>query len=195
VARRLSTVAGFYRFAVIDGLVEHSPAEFVRRPKIDTDSTTLGLDRMKLARSLRKVPRAAGSTTRSPACSDCWAYGSQRRAGSTSRTSPSSEAIARSPCWARDPSWPSSPCHLEWPERSTWRRVTGCHDHSSWPSPGCDSTATPPPGSCAAWPRKRGSPRQSFRTPCATHSSSPHSTPVYRTDRRPPLRPQNHHPL
>jgi site-specific recombinase XerD len=33
VARRLSTVAGFYRFAVIDGLVEHSPAEFVRRPK------------------------------------------------------------------------------------------------------------------------------------------------------------------
>ena len=48
VARRLSTVAGFYRFAVIDGLVEHSPAEFVRRPKIDTESTTLGLDRMEL---------------------------------------------------------------------------------------------------------------------------------------------------
>jgi site-specific recombinase XerD len=33
VARRLSTVAGFYRFAVIDGLVEHSPAEFVGHPK------------------------------------------------------------------------------------------------------------------------------------------------------------------
>ena len=47
-APRLSTVAGFYRFAVIDGAIEHSPAEYVRRPKIDTESATLGLDRMEL---------------------------------------------------------------------------------------------------------------------------------------------------
>ncbi len=59
VARRLSTVAGFYRFAVIDGLVEHSPAEFVRRPKIDTGSTTLGLDRMELGAFIAQG--AAGS--------------------------------------------------------------------------------------------------------------------------------------
>ena len=59
VARRLSTVAGFYRFAVIDGLVEHSPAEFVRRPKIDTESTTLGLDRMELGAFIAQG--AAGS--------------------------------------------------------------------------------------------------------------------------------------
>jgi len=48
IGRRLSTVAGFYRFAVIDGAIEHSPAEYVRRPKIDTESATLGLDRMEL---------------------------------------------------------------------------------------------------------------------------------------------------
>ncbi len=48
IGRRLSTVAGFYRFAVIDGAIEHSPAEYVRRPKIDTQSATLGLDRMEL---------------------------------------------------------------------------------------------------------------------------------------------------
>jgi integrase/recombinase XerD len=48
VARRMSTVAGFYRFAVVDGLIPHSPAEFLRRPKISTDSATLGLDRMEL---------------------------------------------------------------------------------------------------------------------------------------------------
>jgi len=48
VGRRLSTVAGFYRFAVIDGAIDASPAEYVRRPKIDTESTTLGLDRMEL---------------------------------------------------------------------------------------------------------------------------------------------------
>ena len=48
VGRRLSTVSGFYRFAVVDGLLAHSPAEFVRRPKISTESATLGLDRMEL---------------------------------------------------------------------------------------------------------------------------------------------------
>ena len=49
ISRRLSTVAGFYRFAAIDGVIEHSPAVYVRRPKIDTDSATLGLDRMELS--------------------------------------------------------------------------------------------------------------------------------------------------
>lgn len=49
IGRRLSTVAGFYRICVLDGLIEHSPAEYVRRPKIDTESATLGLDRMELS--------------------------------------------------------------------------------------------------------------------------------------------------
>jgi integrase/recombinase XerD len=48
IGRRLSTGAGFYRFAVIDGAIEHSPAEYVRRPKVDTESATLGLDRIEL---------------------------------------------------------------------------------------------------------------------------------------------------
>ena len=34
VDRRLSVVAGFYRTCVIDGLLEHSPAEHVRRPRV-----------------------------------------------------------------------------------------------------------------------------------------------------------------
>jgi integrase/recombinase XerD len=34
IGRRLSTVVGFYRFAVIDGYINKSPAEHVRRPKI-----------------------------------------------------------------------------------------------------------------------------------------------------------------
>ena len=48
ISRRLSTLTGFYRFAVIDGFIEASPAEYVRRPRVDTESTTLGLDRMEL---------------------------------------------------------------------------------------------------------------------------------------------------
>jgi integrase/recombinase XerD len=47
-ARRLSTVAGYYRFAVIDGYLDRSPAEYVRRPHVPEESQVLGLDRMQL---------------------------------------------------------------------------------------------------------------------------------------------------
>jgi len=35
VGRRLSTVTDFYRFAVVDGLLAHSPAEFIHRSSAD----------------------------------------------------------------------------------------------------------------------------------------------------------------
>lgn len=41
IGRRLSTVVGFYRFAVVDGYMDQSPAEHVRRPKIDTERAGL----------------------------------------------------------------------------------------------------------------------------------------------------------
>ena len=47
-ASHLSTVAGFYRFAVIDGYLDRSPAEYVRRPRVPEESQVLGLDRMQL---------------------------------------------------------------------------------------------------------------------------------------------------
>ncbi len=34
VSRRMSIVAGFYRTCVIDDLLEHSPADYVRRPNV-----------------------------------------------------------------------------------------------------------------------------------------------------------------
>ena len=43
VSRRLSVVAGFYRTCVIDGVLEHSPADDVRRPTVPPASRTLGL--------------------------------------------------------------------------------------------------------------------------------------------------------
>ena len=48
VSRRMSIVAGFYRTAVIDGLLEHSPAEHVRRPRVPAESPTLGLTHLQL---------------------------------------------------------------------------------------------------------------------------------------------------
>jgi integrase/recombinase XerD len=44
VARRLCTVAGFYRYAEQEGLLERSPAH-VRRPRLDYQSHATGLDR------------------------------------------------------------------------------------------------------------------------------------------------------
>jgi site-specific recombinase XerD len=47
VSRRLSIVSGFYRTCVIDDVLEHSPAEHVRRPRVSADSPTLGLSHLQ----------------------------------------------------------------------------------------------------------------------------------------------------
>lgn len=47
VSRRLSVVAGFYRTCVVDGVLEHSPADYVRRPRVSTESPTLGLNHLQ----------------------------------------------------------------------------------------------------------------------------------------------------
>ena len=47
VSRRVSVVAGFYRTCVIDGVLEHSPAEYVRRPNVPAESPTLGLTHLQ----------------------------------------------------------------------------------------------------------------------------------------------------
>ncbi len=47
VSRRFSVTAGFYRTCVIDGLLEHTPAEHVRRPVVPTESPTLGFTHLQ----------------------------------------------------------------------------------------------------------------------------------------------------
>ena len=48
ITRRLCTVAGFYRYAVEEDLLDHSPAAHVRRPRLDYESRATGLDRNDL---------------------------------------------------------------------------------------------------------------------------------------------------
>jgi len=45
IARRLCTITGFYRYATEEGLLSHSPAVHVRRPRLDYESHAIGLDR------------------------------------------------------------------------------------------------------------------------------------------------------
>jgi integrase/recombinase XerD len=47
VSRRVSVTAGFYRTCVIDGLLDHSPAEHVRRPSVPPESPTLGFTHLQ----------------------------------------------------------------------------------------------------------------------------------------------------
>jgi site-specific recombinase XerD len=49
VARKLSAVSGFYRYAVNEDVIGRNPVAAVRRPKVGTDSQSTGLDRDELA--------------------------------------------------------------------------------------------------------------------------------------------------
>ena len=48
VARRLCTIVGFYRYAEEEGVIEHSPAVHIRRPRVDYESHVAHLDRNEL---------------------------------------------------------------------------------------------------------------------------------------------------
>src|SRR6266516_2246279 len=52
VTRRICTIAGFYRYAVEEDLLDHSPAAHVRRPRLDYQSRATGLDRDELGAML-----------------------------------------------------------------------------------------------------------------------------------------------
>lgn len=52
IAGKLNAVVGMYRFAVRDGYLPASPAEYVRRPTVPRYSTTQGMTRSELLRVL-----------------------------------------------------------------------------------------------------------------------------------------------
>jgi integrase/recombinase XerD len=52
VTRRLCAIAGFYRYAIEEELLEHSPAAHVRRPRVDYESHAVALDRNELGAML-----------------------------------------------------------------------------------------------------------------------------------------------
>ena len=52
VTRRLCTIAGFYKYAVEEELLEHSLAAHVRRPRVDYESHAVALDRNELGAML-----------------------------------------------------------------------------------------------------------------------------------------------
>jgi integrase/recombinase XerD len=47
VSRRMAVVTGFYRTCVIDAVLDHSPADYVRRPRVPNESPVLGLSHLQ----------------------------------------------------------------------------------------------------------------------------------------------------
>ena len=59
VSRRFSVVAGFYRTCALDGIIEHSPAEHVRRPSVPAESPTLGFTHLQFEALLTAARESA----------------------------------------------------------------------------------------------------------------------------------------
>jgi site-specific recombinase XerD len=59
VSRRTSVVCGFYRTCVIDGRLEHSPAQWLRRPTVPPESPTLGLTHLQFEALLTAARESA----------------------------------------------------------------------------------------------------------------------------------------
>jgi integrase/recombinase XerD len=47
VSRRMAVMTGFYRTCVIDAVLEHSPADYLRRPNVPAESPPLGLSHLQ----------------------------------------------------------------------------------------------------------------------------------------------------
>ncbi len=59
VSRRFSVAVGFCRTCVIDGVLEHSPAEYVRRPAVPAESPTLGFTHLQFEALLTAARQSA----------------------------------------------------------------------------------------------------------------------------------------
>lgn len=120
VSRRLSVVASFYRTCVIDGVLEHSPAEYVRRPRVPEESPTLGLSHLQFE-ALLTAARHSSNPNDAALVSMLGLLGlrTSKPPGPTSRTSVRSMDTAFSRSMERAARSPSRPSLQQSAEPST----------------------------------------------------------------------------
>jgi len=149
VARRLCTVAGFYRYAEEEGLVPTSPAVHVRRPRLDYESHAIGLDRNEVGALLVAAGLGAaaehalisllalnGLRVSEALGADIEALGLERGHRTLTVLRKGGKVV-------------TSPWHRERHGRSTSPSANGLPVLSSWAPTAGAWTATVPQGSCA----------------------------------------------
>ena len=169
VSRRFSVTAGFYRTCVLDGVLQHSPAEHVRRPAVPAESPTLGFTHLQseaLLTAARESPHPCDFAL--VAMLACWACGSSRPPPRTSPTSVRSMATGSCGCAARAPRSSWSRCRPRPAGLSTGPQAPEAADRSC--SIPCRTrwTGTPPPAVCGTSPRTLAS-----RSPGHTPAHAP----------------------
>ena len=173
ITRRLCTIAGFYRYAVEEDLLEHSPAAHVRRPRLDYESHATGLDRNELGALLvaaRLGPPAEHALISLLALNGLRVSEAHRRHHrEPGRRARAPDPCRRLPCRSRPvsgPDWPQA--DSAWPEPAARRSPGGgvaprwatrepSRWRATWPAPPAD----PAPGAlrkkaCSLGQRIRG---------------------------------------
>src|SRR5690242_9295795 len=177
IIRRLCTVAGFYKYALEEELLEHSPAAHVRRPRLDYESHATGLDRNELRRAAGR--RRTGATGR--ACAYLTA-GPQRapRLRSYRRRYRSPGHRTRAP----DPG--------DHPQRRQGRHHPARAAHGPGDRPGDRRAQRPPglpdPGRSAAGPARRRADCPPYRPPRRDHQARRPAHAAARVHHRSPRR-------
>ena len=120
VSRRFSVTAGFYRTCVLDGILEHSPAEHVRRPAVPAESPTLGFTHLQFE-ALLTAARQSSEPIRLRASGHARPARLADLRGYRARTSPTSAKSTATGCCAYAARAP----------RSSWSR---CRPLSAGPS-------------------------------------------------------------
>ena len=147
VTRRLCTIAGFYKYAVEEELLEHSPAVHVRRPRLDYESHAPLWTATSSAPSSSLPGSGRPPSTRWSPCLRSTGCGYRRPPARTSSIWAWNAAIApwSSPARAAR----SSPSRLPRapPGRSSWRSASAPRGPSSSLATGGGWTGTAPPGS------------------------------------------------
>jgi hypothetical protein len=188
VTRRLCTIAGFYKYAVEEELLEHSPAAHVRRPRVDYESHAVALDRNELgallvAAGLGAPPEHAlisllalnGLRVSEATGADIEHLGLDRGHRTLTITRKGGKVVTI----------PLAPAP---PGRSTWPSVSAPTVRCSWPGTAAGWTGTALGGSSVRSPAEPGSARTLARTHCGMRSSPLRSTRACRCAmfKRPP---------
>ncbi len=179
IARRLCTIAGFYRYAEEEGLIAHSPGIHVRRPRLDYESHAIGLDRNELgallvaaglssARDHALVSLLAlnGLRVSEALGADIDRLGVERGHRTLTVTRKGGKVVTM----------PLAPRVARVLDLAIGERLEARY---SWTAPVTDSTVMPPGGSCVVSPETRGSASASGLTRCATLSSRLRSMPEF----------------